>query len=288
MARIIGSVIGELRGKASGYVFSRNRGGAYVRQYVVPVNPRTGAQTLARAAFTNSASGYNSLSSAQRAAWDSFALNIYNPRRGSNNGQFSGANAFAACNTVLKSQENAIGTGLIASMVGSLTVASETVVSGVNYPAATTLSSQLLATSGAPIDVAITDTELKMGTGWNIDMDLLATGGVGTGSETLNDELKAHSGQRVGFVVYISNPVPTASTFVSNPYFQRLAASKLPTFTSTTGVPDIRYSGALDGTSWAGYKSAPAPGQWVLMSIGIYSEFGQFQLLGSRMTEVTT
>jgi len=288
MARIIGSVIGELRGKASGYVFSRNRGGAYVRQYVVPVNPKTAAQGLARAAFGNSASGYNSLSSAQRAAWDAFALNIYNPRRGSNNGQYSGANAFAACNTVLKSRTNTIATGTIVSQVGSLTVASEEAVSGVNIPAATTLSSQLLATSGAAIDIEIADTKLLMSTGWTVDMNMLATGGVGTGSETLNTVLKAHSGQKIGFVVYISNPVPTASTFVANPYIQRLAASQFPTFTTTAGVPDIRYSGALTGTSWAGYKSAPAPGQWVLMSVGIYSEFGQFQLLGSRMTEVKT
>lgn len=71
-----GAMIGEIRGSIGGAVFSRNRAGAYIRNRVVPVNPSTGPQSLARSRLATAASDWtNSLSPAQREAWDLAAVN---------------------------------------------------------------------------------------------------------------------------------------------------------------------------------------------------------------------
>ena len=52
MAKIkFGMMMTDARGKLGGQVFSKNKGGAYVRTKVTPSNPQTIAQTTRRALF---------------------------------------------------------------------------------------------------------------------------------------------------------------------------------------------------------------------------------------------
>lgn len=60
----------DARGKVGGQVFSKNRGGAYVRTKVSPINPQTAAQTTARAALAGFSAGWRALTAAQRLAWN--------------------------------------------------------------------------------------------------------------------------------------------------------------------------------------------------------------------------
>ncbi len=72
MAKIkLSAIVSEMRGKLNGSVFSKNRGGAYVRTKVTPVNPQTLAQGNVRAALTNLSQAWKSLTEAQRLAWNS-------------------------------------------------------------------------------------------------------------------------------------------------------------------------------------------------------------------------
>lgn len=65
---------GDIRGKLGNSVFSRNKGGAIIRQKVTPNNPRSAAQQLVRQNFgQNSKAWSGTLTADQRNAWTAFA-----------------------------------------------------------------------------------------------------------------------------------------------------------------------------------------------------------------------
>jgi len=60
----------DIRGKINGSVFARNRGGAYVRTKVTPLNPQSTRQVAARNLLTSLAQGFRALSQEQITAWN--------------------------------------------------------------------------------------------------------------------------------------------------------------------------------------------------------------------------
>lgn len=96
MARVLGFLLGELRGKLGGTVFSRNKSGAIVRAKVTPVNPQTVRQQTARFRFGNSSILYQGLTASAKSCWQVFANTHFNPLKGNNTGIYSGGNAFVA------------------------------------------------------------------------------------------------------------------------------------------------------------------------------------------------
>lgn len=71
MARVLytGGIAGY-RGKLAGSVYSRNKGGEYVKTKVTPINPKTTFQAKQRAAVSDLAKAYaNDLTDDQRTAW---------------------------------------------------------------------------------------------------------------------------------------------------------------------------------------------------------------------------
>lgn len=75
MAKIqFGNGVAEMRGSIAGNTFSRNRGGAYSRNRVTPLNPRSATQQLVRSAITDLSTQWSTvLSQAQRDSWTSLA-----------------------------------------------------------------------------------------------------------------------------------------------------------------------------------------------------------------------
>lgn len=76
MAKILnGGGVAEIRGSIAGTTFSRNRGGAYTRNRVSPVQPQTVFQLAQRARFTELSKAWGGdLTQNQRDGWDAFAL----------------------------------------------------------------------------------------------------------------------------------------------------------------------------------------------------------------------
>jgi len=70
MAKIIFLDGSEIRGKVGGKVYSRNASGAFVRQYVKPVNANTSLQQAVRNNFASLSSAYRDLSDANRATYE--------------------------------------------------------------------------------------------------------------------------------------------------------------------------------------------------------------------------
>lgn len=72
MAKIkFGMMMTDARGKLGGQVFSKNRGGAYVRTKVTPSNPRTTDQQTNRAILGSLSQGWSALTEAERLSWNS-------------------------------------------------------------------------------------------------------------------------------------------------------------------------------------------------------------------------
>ena len=71
-----GALVVDGRGKIGGHVASKNRGGAYLRTKVSPINPQTTRQSAVRSQFTGYAQGFRGLSLANIAAWNAAVANF--------------------------------------------------------------------------------------------------------------------------------------------------------------------------------------------------------------------
>jgi hypothetical protein len=73
MAKYIGTLTSDARGKVGGIVFSRGRNGTNLRAHVIPINPSTALQTGVRGTLAASQGAWRALNAFQRTSWQSFA-----------------------------------------------------------------------------------------------------------------------------------------------------------------------------------------------------------------------
>jgi len=103
MARILFSGVAgvDMRGKLNGSVFSKNKGGAYVRTKVTPVNPQTTSQQNARNRLSTNSQAWRDLTETQRQSWIDGAPNFPYSDIYGNAKQLSGFQLFVKLNTNL-------------------------------------------------------------------------------------------------------------------------------------------------------------------------------------------
>lgn len=85
-------------GSVAGLTYSRNRGGMYTRARVIPSNPQTAAQMVARAATSLVSTTWGTLTGDQRNAWELYAATVPLVDRLGAQIQVSGINMFVRCN----------------------------------------------------------------------------------------------------------------------------------------------------------------------------------------------
>ena len=74
MAKIaLGGGVAAISGKSGGTVFARNKGGAYMRNFVKPTNPSTVYQEEARDRLTQYSNEWRTMTDAQRETWNAWA-----------------------------------------------------------------------------------------------------------------------------------------------------------------------------------------------------------------------
>lgn len=96
-----GIAVGQMSGSLGGIVASHNRFGSYFRGRTVPVNPSSSAQQAVRNIFATLTNAWiNILTSAQRAAWDTYASQINWKNKLGNDIKLTGFNHFMRSNTV--------------------------------------------------------------------------------------------------------------------------------------------------------------------------------------------
>ena len=66
----------QLRGKAGSAVFAATKNGIVLRPHTVPRNPRTPAQTAARARMARAASAWATLAPEEHAAWVAYGRTL--------------------------------------------------------------------------------------------------------------------------------------------------------------------------------------------------------------------
>lgn len=73
----LGSLAVDIRGSVGGVTFARNRGGAYARARVAPLNPASPQQGFVRSTLADLVQRWSSaLTASQRAAWNLYADNV--------------------------------------------------------------------------------------------------------------------------------------------------------------------------------------------------------------------
>jgi len=76
MAKIkFGMMMTDARGKLGGQVFSKNRGGSYIRTKVTPSNPRSSFQQAIRTLLSGFSQAWSALTANQRSAWNGAVSN---------------------------------------------------------------------------------------------------------------------------------------------------------------------------------------------------------------------
>lgn len=96
-----GLMLSEMRGKVASSVYSKNKGGAVIRNRVTPINRRSTGQTEQRQQFSSLSSAWRGLTQAQRDGWNSAAASF--PQQDSL-GQtifLTGAQLYIRCNANL-------------------------------------------------------------------------------------------------------------------------------------------------------------------------------------------
>lgn len=126
-----GGGVTEFRGTLAGNIFSRNKGGAYVKKFTIPTNPQTQAQLAIRAIFSQISTAWSGLTQAQRDGWIARAATI--PFENSVGDEYflSGKGLFQKVNTVTLSVEEAVFENIPGDSVVPDTVAEYTIAASV-------------------------------------------------------------------------------------------------------------------------------------------------------------
>lgn len=97
-----GGGVVQMSGKIAGNVFARNSGGNYVRGWTKPVNPNSPAQQAVRSALSLLMVRWKeTLTAAERIAWETYAAAVKVPNRFGEMINVSGVNMYIRSNTYL-------------------------------------------------------------------------------------------------------------------------------------------------------------------------------------------
>ena len=96
-----GSIVVNGSGKLGGHVYSKNRGGNYVRTLATPSNPQTPFQQAGRAVFSGLTQGWSALSNTQRETWNNAVSNFERTDQFGDVRQLSGKGLYISLNKEL-------------------------------------------------------------------------------------------------------------------------------------------------------------------------------------------
>lgn len=280
-ALLLGNPWGELRGKLGGNIFARNLHGAYVRQYIKPVNPNTIAQATAKDAFSNVVSQYRMLTAARRGQWNEYAKTVYQPRSTSHSGRYSGYQAFIGVKmSNLRSQFLNRTYSLYDQDLATITDIQLINWNSSNYDAPDLGKiNDLLVSGDEKQEYSLFDAKVNKNA--NVSFTLQFGKTVGSG---LFRDFRDTNDNWNGFVMYMSNPVYGQNMFIQNPLYMCLGFFKPWTFNPSGSLylqaDKIKYK-AVDAFDLTKYKAFPPVGRWVRLTLYGIDTKGQLKIVGS-------
>jgi len=288
MARIIGgSPLGMLSGKLGGNVFSHNKGGQYVRQYVIPVNPDSTQQLQVRSRFGMAVATYHSLTSEKKAMWQAYANGVFSPKVGINHGQFSGFNAFAALRNMV-TQARALDFDVTVTANGSALTTpatfSEYMFNSIppSFGVEPAIAEQ---TTNDPIYFDINQLAVFTNGAWALTLGL---SGAATGVGYDIEDFKDTHDNKISFMVQLSNGNPQEGMFYNNKYLYTLGFVKPMSWDADdrAGVESIEIE-CESGISVSKYHAFPTNGQYCYASVWVVNPYGGMICIGGKEGEIT-
>jgi hypothetical protein len=274
MARVLGFILGAVRGKVSGAVFSRNSSGEIVREYVVPNDANTVAQQNRRSLFTSVSSGWNALTLVIKQAWNAYANNGFVPKGGRRTNTYSGFQAYVAYNNLLAGNQqrqlvSAFNPGtIIATFAGTSSL--NDVVPSVN------MSPDIVDGSGNPLGYTISDATLYADGSGSIIVQFERTSGASIPVWRVPGTAYA-----VGFLIYCSGMLKNNVGSIPSPERFFLGFTGFPVVSSGWSDSDtfeLEFTQFSDYIS--GLKGWPQHGSLVRISVYAVANTGQTYKLG--------
>lgn len=285
MAKVLNSQLGQLSGKLGGMIFSRNRGGDYVRAGVKGVNPQTQAQLKARNAFASVSTLFRSLSSAEKTAWQEFADNYYSPRQGGNVGQFSAYNAFIALrSTVQQAYRKAFNPTVTVdgiALAGGQTYTDFTPMP--ETPLALSLTPGVATPGGDSLPLTVHSATITKDGKFDIGLQV----GDGNGAQISNNV--DINGNALGYAVYISNGNPSDNMAYANEFAICLGFAN--PWTATDPGTDLTNVSLIQITKTSAisageFKRFPLLDEYVNVTVLAMNKYGMFTRIGNIEVQV--
>lgn len=206
--------LGNLSGKLAGNVFARGKGGAYVRQFVPPVQPKSPAQIRARIAFANGSRAWSLLSASAKSAWNSFAQSSFSPKNPKPGVTYSGASAYSSflnqCNSVNAAKETDQKISIGATTVNLIDSSYQTSTTPPSGKFSGQVYSGGLLTS-APLSLESLSLQVGPTSSCNLGLGISGSG-IDPATFTLPEFVDQVTGEPFGFAIYTSSRIPSGTT----------------------------------------------------------------------------
>jgi len=271
----------DFTGKSGGYVFSRNKGGNYLKGFVPPSNPDTTAQVNAREDFAQVAPLWIGLTPTLRSEFDAFANTNYQPLKRPNvQTSYTGRQAFSALAIAAKYGIRFLGTLTAPSSKLYIGSGLSTPTTVTNYAVPTTvpglyLSSNLIAFGSW--SSGFTDfTYIKESA---INHRLMLTVTTPVPAATYTTQVPTIGGSPFGLALYISNEVPADQIKTQNDFESKLIQTQvLNACTITVAAPQTEIGINIQCTS----PNLPTTTGWRKATVVACTSFGGQRVLMSK------
>lgn len=232
MARIISSRE-ELSGKLGGSVYARNKGGAYVRIFTIPINPRSQGQLAVRNGWASAVTAYHALSDSQKANWNYFAITDYKPKYPKIGISYSGFNCFVGCKNELIQASRVQTPATITNTVNTFTLFNPIITEAPTMPISANITMGAPGPTPGSLVTQIKLIHASINTSTNI---ITATFEFdhNIGPATVPIFKDAISNTKCGIVIMQSYPNVQSNQFTVNPRYSFATVIPHPEITSTT------------------------------------------------------
>lgn len=280
MARVISSSY-ELSGKMGGLVFARNKGGAYVRAFVIPLNPRSVGQLDVRAGWASAVTSWHALDDATKSNWNMFSATDFKPKYPKIGVTYSGFNTYVSCFNELIQNARVQQSGTWLNLTNTVTP----FVANPPDPPSAAISNMIKVSTGGPTPT-ITNTTIQLKnvtvTGTNLTAQFQLGTALSSGQFPVFED--ANTNTKVGITIMASYPMTQANQFTLNPKYSFAAVFSPPTFTAGTVTGFLI---EVSGTFFTGNKKYnPSPGDVLEFNAFLTSVNGLTQPIGTVKTTI--
>lgn len=268
-------------GKLDGAVYSRNRGGYYMKRFSKPLNPNSSAQNKARTNFGTAATVWHSLTDIQKAQWNSYAETHFTPLAGMLMSPRSGFQAFTALYGAALHGNAVYRTGDVDTPAGA-TITQLPFTPSQTAPS-TGFAAMIKDSLGTPIPFMLTDGTLN-----SSNANVTVTFDLGASQNTAPLFRDAVGDEPVGFLIKASRAMTQSQQFVQNRAMTIIAAMQpIDAVANWAASKTITFSFTSNDFDPANYKLWFSTGEKVNLEATLIGQTGAQARIGAVTIPVT-